>query len=91
MPVDWLFDGLLGLTLLWLAVRVVFARELFNSVVTFIALGMLMALAWLRLATADVALAEAVLGGGVTGALLLAALNRLESRAHDVEDEDESH
>lgn len=91
MPVDWLFDGLLGLTLLWLAVRVVFAQELFNSVVTFIALGMLMALAWLRLATLDVALAEAVLGGGVTGALLLAALNRLESRARDGEDEDEKY
>ena len=80
MPLDALFDGLLGLTLLWLAVRVVFTRELFSAVVTFIALGMLMALAWLRLATPDIALAEAVLGSGVTGALLLAALNRLESR-----------
>ena len=80
MSVDALFDGLLGLTLLWLAVRVVFTRELFSAVVTFIALGMLMALAWLRLATTDIALAEAILGGGVTGALLLGALNRLESR-----------
>ena len=85
MPLDALFDGLLGLTLLWLAVRVVFTRELFSAVMTFIALGMLMALAWLRLATPDIALAEAVLGSGVTGALLLAALNRLESRTAEAE------
>jgi uncharacterized MnhB-related membrane protein len=80
-PLEWLFDGLLGLTLLWLAGRVVFARELFGSVVSFIALGMLMALAWLRLGAPDLALAEAALGGGVTGALLLAALSRLQAES----------
>jgi len=78
-PLDWLFDGLLGTTLLWLGGRAVFVRELSASIVSFIALGMLMALAWLRLGAPDVALAEAALGGGVTGALLLAALNRLEA------------
>lgn len=90
-PVDWLFDGLLGVTLLWLAGRVLFAHELFSSVVTFIAFGLLMALAWLRLGAPDVALAEAVLGGGVTGALLLAALNRLERYTRDAGDSSDSH
>ena len=41
-----------------------------------------MALAWVRLSAPDVALAEAALGSGVTGALLLAALNRLQSDKH---------
>jgi len=80
-PLDWLFDGLLGTTLLWLGWRAVFARELSSTIISFIGLGMLMALAWVRLGAPDVALAEAALGGGVTGALLLAALNRLERQA----------
>ena len=88
---DWLFDGLLGVILLWLGIRAIFARGLFDSIIAFIALGMLMALAWLRLGTLDLALAEAALGGGVTGALLLAALSRLEhSRAEEEDDHDGS-
>jgi len=86
---EWLFDGLLGVTLLWLGGRVVFARELLGSVVSFIALGMLMALAWLRLGAPDLALAEAALGGGVTGALLLAALSRLERESLNQRGEDD--
>jgi len=75
---DWLFDGLLGLTMLWLGIRVVSGAELLNTIMSFIGLGILMALAWMRLGAPDVALAEAALGGGVTGALLLAAFNRLK-------------
>ncbi len=86
---DWLFDGLIGLTLLWLGWRAVFTRELMGSIVSFIAFGMLMALAWLRLAAPDVALAEAALGGGVTGALLLAGLNRLERSTQGAEERDD--
>ena len=74
---EYLFDGLLGITLIWLAARAVFAKSLFAAILSFIGLGMLMALAWVRLAAPDVALAEVALGGGVTGALLLAAYNRL--------------
>lgn len=77
--INWLFDGLLGLSLLWLGMRAVSGRALFHTIMSFIGLGMLMALAWVRLGTPDVALAEAALGSGITGALLLAALKRLES------------
>ena len=88
---NWLFDVTLGLTLLWLAWRAVFLREMFGGVISFIALGVLMALAWLRLGAPDLALAEAALGGGVTGALLLAALSRLERQpGKPDEDADES-
>jgi multisubunit Na+/H+ antiporter MnhB subunit len=39
----------------------------------FIAFGLLMALAWVRLDAIDIALAEAAIGAGITGALLLDA------------------
>ena len=44
----------------------------------FIAFGLLMSLAWVRLDAPDIALAEAAIGAGLTGALLLAALARLK-------------
>ncbi len=43
----------------------------------FICFGLVMALAWVRLDAPDVALAEAAIGSGLTGALLLAAWARL--------------
>jgi multisubunit Na+/H+ antiporter MnhB subunit len=71
------FDGLLGISLLWLAWRALFSADLFRAVVLFIAFGLLLALAWVRLDAPDVALAEAGIGAGLTGALLIAALARL--------------
>ena len=78
MLLSWLFDGLLGLGLLLLAWWVLVSPELFKAVVLFVAFGLLMALAWVRLDAPDVALAEAAIGAGLTGALLLAALGRLK-------------
>lgn len=89
IPLDWLFDGLIGVTVLWLGWRAVFVRESYAAVIAFIALGMLLALSWLRLSAPDLALAEAALGGGVTGALLLSALAELErAPAKRKEDDD---
>ena len=87
----WLFDGLLGVALLGLGGYAVFGRQLPNTVLAFIGLGLFMALAWVRLGALDVALAEAALGGGVTGALLLAALNRLEDQAPDEGERNDTH
>jgi len=80
LPGD-VFDLLLGGGLLWIAWRAVTSRDLFNSIVLFIAFGLLMALAWVRLDAPDVALAEAAIGAGLTGALLLGAFARLGSSA----------
>ena len=66
---QWLFDLPLALVLLWLAWRLLTSTELFKAVVLFIAFGLLMALAWVRLQAVDIALAEAAIGAGVTGAL----------------------
>ena len=72
------FDSLLGLCLLWLAWRALSAPDLFKAVVLFVAFGLLMTLIWVRLEAPDVALAEAAIGAGLTGALLLSALARLD-------------
>lgn len=76
MVADGLFDGALGVLLLTLATAVLHARQLYTSVVLLIAFGLLLALTWARLGAPDLALAEAAIGAGLTGALLLSALAR---------------
>lgn len=72
-----IFDLLLGLSVVALAVASLNVRDLFAAVVLFIIFGLLSALAWVRLSAPDVALAEAAIGTGVTGALLLKTLHHL--------------
>ncbi len=69
----------MGLATLVLAVAVwtVIARQTFSAVVGFVTFGLVLALVWVRLAAVDVALTEAAIGSGVTGALLIAAAARL--------------
>lgn len=66
------------LVLAWCALR---SEDLFRGCILFIVFGMVMALVWVRLRAPDVALAEAAIGSGITGALLLGALRRLAARA----------
>lgn len=75
------FDAVLGLTLIWLAWRSLVSQDLFKGIVLFIAFGLLMALVWVRLQAPDIALAEAAIGAGLTGALLLSALARLHDKS----------
>ena len=49
------------------------------AVIGFVAYGLLLGLIWVRLAAPDVALTEAAIGGGLTGALLINAAARLRS------------
>lgn len=72
------FDGILAVALLWTAWQAIHAAGLFRAVVSFMVFGLLMALAWVRLEAPDIALAEAAIGAGITGALLLSALGRLD-------------
>ena len=60
-----------------LAVWTVVARDAFAAVVGFIAYGLLLTLVWVQLQGVDVALTEAAIGGGLTGALLVGAASRL--------------
>ncbi len=61
-------DALLALALVGLAWRVLASADLFKAIVLFIAFGLVMALAWVRLEAPDIALAEAAIGAGLTGA-----------------------
>ena len=70
LPLDLLLAGLL-LVLGWAATS---SRDLKRSVVLFIAFGLLLAVVWARLRAPDLALAEAAIGAGLSGALLLSAL-----------------
>jgi multisubunit Na+/H+ antiporter MnhB subunit len=63
--------------LLALALWTVLVRDAFLAVAGFVVYGLLLALVWVRLAGIDVALTEAAIGGGLTGALLLGAVGRL--------------
>ncbi len=77
MELALIFDLILLLTLISLAWLLLASTDLFRAVVLFIAFGLLLALAWVRLGAPDVALAEAAIGAGITGALLLVGLGRL--------------
>jgi energy-converting hydrogenase B subunit D len=79
MPIAIAFDLLLAAALLWSAVRAILSPDLFRAVVMFIVFGLLVALAWARLQAPDIALAEAAIGAGLTGALLLDAVGHLRA------------
>jgi len=85
---DWGFDLLLGLGLICLAWWTLFCTDLFKAIVLFITFGLLMALLWVRLEAPDVALAEAAIGAGLTGALLMAALARLQNASRNANSND---
>jgi len=71
------FDVVLALALVVLAMVTLHQRTPGESVVQLMIFGLLVALSWLRVDAPDLALTEAAIGSGVTGALLLAALRRL--------------
>jgi uncharacterized MnhB-related membrane protein len=77
MP-DLALDVPLAAALLWVAWRSLTTPDLFKAVVLFITYGLLMALAWVRLGAPDIALAEAAIGAGLTGALLLDAVRQMD-------------
>lgn len=71
------FDLLLAVSLVGLAWMALISEDLFKATVLFISFGMLMALAWLRLQAVDVAMAEAAIGSGLTGAIFIVAIKRI--------------
>lgn len=73
-------DASLAVILLWLAYTALSSRDLFRGIVLFIAFGLVLSMTWARLGAPDVALAEAAIGAGLTGALLLATWGRLPGK-----------
>lgn len=74
-------DLLLAGTAASLALWVVAARGSFEACIGYVSLGLLLALAWVRLGSIDVALTEAAIGAGIGGVLLLNAGVALDGRA----------
>ena len=75
-------DLLLVFSLLSLAVAALTTRDTRRSVILFMAFGLVLAIAWGRLLAPDVALAEAAIGAGLSGALLLAAVRKQPHRVY---------
>ncbi|GGJ12753.1 hydrogenase subunit MbhD domain-containing protein [Neoroseomonas lacus] len=74
-------DLLLVAAMLIVALASMLARQAFTAVALFIAYGLLLTLAWVRLAAVDVAMTEAAIGAGLSGVLLLGAVRRLATQA----------
>jgi multisubunit Na+/H+ antiporter MnhB subunit len=72
-------DAGVALLIVALAVGIIGARSTFAAVAGFLAYGLLLTLVWVRLQGVDVALTEAAIGGGLTGALLIGAAARLRN------------
>jgi multisubunit Na+/H+ antiporter MnhB subunit len=71
-----IIDALVCIVAVALGLLCVSVRDALGSVLIFVAMGTVMSVAWVRLDAADLALAEAALGAGITGALLIAAWSR---------------
>jgi multisubunit Na+/H+ antiporter MnhB subunit len=70
-------DIVLASLVIGVAIFTITARDLFGSVVGYVAYGLLLAFVWIRLYAPDIALTEAAVGSGVTGVLLITAGKRL--------------
>lgn len=79
-PILVVFDVVLLTTLLALAAAAIFSPDPRRAVMLFIAFGLWLSLVWARLSAPDVALAEAAIGAGLGGALMLAAARRAACR-----------
>jgi uncharacterized MnhB-related membrane protein len=80
MSLALLLDAGLCLMVLAAALSAISGRDLFGSIAFYIIYGILIALAWMRLDAVDVALAEAAIGAGLTGVLLISAWSMLKQR-----------
>lgn len=77
-------DGLLVTSLTGLAGASLTSEDKRRSVILFMAFGLVLAVAWARLLAPDVALAEAAIGAGLSGALLLVAVGEQSNHtSHD--------
>ena len=72
------FDVLLAFGIFFTAAATLCTHDRITSVTGFVVTGLLVALSFVRLGAPDVALAEAAIGAGLTGALLLRSAGRLK-------------
>lgn len=71
MALNTLLDLALLCAVIITATGALHARDLFAGVVLYVGFGLSLSIVWVRLLAPDLALAEAAIGAGITGALLL--------------------
>ena len=79
MNLDLSIDILLCVAVLVIASAMFLVKQSFTAIVLFISLGLVITLCWIQLNAIDVAIAEAAIGAGLTGAMLLAAWRKLST------------
>ena len=79
MSIEIIIDVLLAGGAILFACLSLSARHVFTAIVLYISLGLIATIIWIRLNAWDVAIAEAAIGAGLTGALLLVAWRRLSA------------
>src|SRR5262249_7800169 len=67
-----------ALLIVALASFTIVARDIFTAAIAFTAYGLLLTLLWVQIGGLDVALVEAAIGGGLTGALVIGSARRLQ-------------
>ncbi len=83
-----LLDAVLCVLLLGTALAAVLGRGVFRAIVFFIVYGLLLSVGWVRLEAVNVALAEAAIGAGLTGILLLTTYGKLTRVSAEAEPDD---
>jgi multisubunit Na+/H+ antiporter MnhB subunit len=78
------FDLVLALMLLGVGAWSILARNMMTAVIIFIAYGLLLSLAWVRIFAIDVSLTEAAIGSGATGMLMVIVAHRVGADARRV-------
>lgn len=79
MNFDLWIDLFLCVCVLVIASSMFLVKQSFTAIVLFISLGLVVTLCWIQLNAIDVAIAEAAIGAGLTGAMLLAAWRKLST------------
>lgn len=77
MNMELWIDVLLCICVLVIASSMFLVKQSFTAIVLFISLGLVITLCWIQLNAIDVAIAEAAIGAGLTGAMLLASWRKL--------------
>lgn len=79
MNSDLWVDFLLCVCVLVIASSMFLVKQSFTAIVLFISLGLVITLCWIQLNAIDVAIAEAAIGAGLTGAMLIASWRKLST------------
>ncbi len=81
MSIELVIDSVLATGIILLACLCLTVKQVFTSIVLYVSLGLMATMIWVRLNAWDVAIAEAAIGAGITGALLLVAWRKLSAVA----------